>query len=331
MVGAPVEVAGLDIRSQGCDKSKKKVIRVESKETQDYVREEKSTEFEEEEERTFIPSAVSVPPMPLFRRDKQCREKTLSCWRLASVVVNEGDEAYTTNLRQKCFSQHLQAIGEEPLTNVQWRQVVEKKAYRGRMWKMMGKEPHLRGMWECFLQERNRVKRFRQLADEEKQAGIQGQWQQESPAREYLEQVQCCHDTDCNEPMMKKGFTAIKNGTWEEDKETFRKKMIASKWAFDRIKEAFELVVQGETENMSIVQEIMLRSTDICGESSRQLEDRQESKCFPVPALQRFPSQKLRLVVSGGKTTKWCAICGEMYDWRQPNRLLVVQTGDSAE
>ena len=27
----------------------------------------------------------------------------------------------------------------------------------------------------------------------------------------------------------------------------------------------------------------------------------------------------------------WCAICGEKYDWKQPNRLLVVQTGDSIE
>ena len=39
--------------------------------------------------------------------------------------------------------------------------------------------------------------------------------------------------------------------------------------------------------------------------------------------------------VSAGKTTKWwcanwwCAICGGKYDWRQPNRLLVVQTGES--
>ena len=91
-----------------------------------------------------------------------------------------------------------------------------KEAYRGRMWKMMGKEPYLRGIWEYFLQERRRVKRFRELADEEKQAGVQGQWQQESPAREYLEQVKCCHDTDCKETMMKKGFTALKNGTWED-------------------------------------------------------------------------------------------------------------------
>ena len=37
--------------------------------------------------------------------------------------------------------------------------------------------------------------------------------------------------------------------------------MKASEWTFDRIKEAFELVAQGEAENMSIVQEITLRST----------------------------------------------------------------------
>ena len=88
----------------------------------------------------------------------------------------------------------------------------------------MGKDPHLRGMWEYLLHERSRVKKCRELADEEKQAGIQGQWQQESPAKEYLEQVTCCHGTDCKEPMMKKGFTASENETWEEYKETFRKR-----------------------------------------------------------------------------------------------------------
>ena len=81
---------------------------------------------------------------------------------------------------------------------------MEKKAHRGRLWKMMGKVPSLRGMWEHFSWQRS----FDRWADEEKQAGIQGQWQQESPAREYLEQVKCCHDADCSESMMKKGFTA---------------------------------------------------------------------------------------------------------------------------
>ena len=54
---------------------KRKVVRVESEETQDYVREAKSTEYEEEEERTFVPSAVSVPLKLLFRSDNRCSEK----------------------------------------------------------------------------------------------------------------------------------------------------------------------------------------------------------------------------------------------------------------
>ena len=97
---------------------KRKVIRVESEETQDYVKEGRSTEHEEEEERTFVPSAVSVPLKPLFRCDNQCSEKTLSYWQLASVVVNDGDEACTTNLCPMCFNKHLQAKEEGPLTNV---------------------------------------------------------------------------------------------------------------------------------------------------------------------------------------------------------------------
>ena len=109
----------------------------------------------------------------------------------------------------------MKAMSTRP-TCVRSLKQLERKAYRGRMWKMMGEEPHVRGMWEYFLQERSRVKRFRELADEEEQAGKQGQWQQESPAKEFLEQVKCCHDTDCNEPLMKKGFTALKNGTWKE-------------------------------------------------------------------------------------------------------------------
>ena len=105
--------------------------------------------------------------------------------QLLAAGFNEGEEAYTTNLCQKCFNKHMQAKGEKPLSNVQWRQVVEKKkAYRGRMWRMMKKEQFSREMWAYFLQERSRVKRFREPADEEQQAGIQGQWQQGSPPRE---------------------------------------------------------------------------------------------------------------------------------------------------
>ena len=42
----------------------------------------------------------------------------------------------------------------------------------------------------------------------------------------------------------------------------FRVEVKATEWAFDRIKEAFEQVAQDEAEKQSIVQEIMIRSTD---------------------------------------------------------------------
>ena len=90
--------------------------------------------------------------------------------------------------------------------------------------------------------------------------------------------------------MMKKGFTAFKNGTWEECKETFRKKMKASEWAFDRIKEAFELVAQDEAEKMSIVQEIMLRSTDYLRRIIEPVGG--QGGVVLVPALQQFPFWK---------------------------------------
>ena len=109
---------------------KRKVIRMESEETQDYVRKAKSAEQEEVEERTLKPSAVGVPHKMLFRCDKQCSEKSRSYWQLASVVVHEGVEAYTTNLCQKCLNNNLQAKGERPLSNVQRRQVVGKNSYR---------------------------------------------------------------------------------------------------------------------------------------------------------------------------------------------------------
>ena len=80
--GREVLNEGEEIRSP-----KRKVIWVESEETQDCVREGKSTEHEEDEKRTFVPSAISVPLKPLFRCDIQCSEKTLSYWQLASVVV----------------------------------------------------------------------------------------------------------------------------------------------------------------------------------------------------------------------------------------------------
>ena len=110
--------------------------------------------------------------------------------------------------------------------------------------------------------QRKRVKRFREEAEEETQAGIHGQWQLESPAREYLKQVKCCNDTDCTHRMMKQGFLAVKSGEWEEYKSIFSNDVKATEWAFDRIKEACEQVAMDESRKLSTVQEIMIISTD---------------------------------------------------------------------
>ena len=54
---------------------------------------------------------------------------------------------------------------------------------------------------------------------------------------------------------MKKGFTALKGGDREEDKNTFRKEVKVTEWAFERMKAAFEQVAKDEARKLSIVQE----------------------------------------------------------------------------
>ena len=77
-----------------------------------------------------------------------------------------------------------------------------------------------------LLQERQR-KNLRD-AENEKQEGIQGQRQQESPAKEFLEQVKSSADTDCT-PKMRCGY-------WEEYKIFFSLEVSATEWAFERIR-----------------------------------------------------------------------------------------------
>ena len=107
---------------------KRKIIRVESEEAQDFVREAKDVDQEESEEMSFVPSAISVPQKSLFRCDKRCSEKTFSFWQLASVVIPEGEESYTTNLCRRCCNKYLEARGDNPLAKWQWHEFVEKKS-----------------------------------------------------------------------------------------------------------------------------------------------------------------------------------------------------------
>ena len=141
----------------------------------------------------------------------------------------------------------------------------------------------------------------------------------------YLEQVKCYDDTAWTHSMMKQGFLALKSGEWEEYKNTFRNEAKVSEWAFDRTKEAFEKVAKDEARKLSTAQEIMTRSTDylrrIIAPAERQGGVTMSYLC---PHCNRFPMEDCVWWVSGekGRNNWWCAICGEKYDWKQPNGLL---------
>ena len=81
---------------------------------------------------------------------------------------------------------------------------------------MTGKTVRTRNVGIFLARKGKSKKTFRKEAEEDRQAGIQGQWQLEWPAREYLEQAKCCSDTYCTHRMMKQGFLAVKSGEWEE-------------------------------------------------------------------------------------------------------------------
>ena len=113
---------------------------------------------------------------------------------------------------------------------------------------------------------------------------------------------------------------------WEEYQNTFRKEVKATEWAFDTIKEAFEQVAQDEARKMSIVQEIMIRSADF----PRRIIAPVGGQGW-VTMTFLCPHCNCIWWVAGRKgRNNWeCAVCGEKYDWKQPNRLLVVPTGES--
>ena len=91
-------------------------------------------------------------------------------------------------------------------------------------------------------------------------------------------------------------------------------------------------MAKDEARKLSTVQKIMIRSTDYL----RRIivpanEQGGVTMSYVCPHCNSFPLEDYFWWVSGrtGRNNWWCAICGEKYDWKQPNRLLVVQTGES--
>ena len=187
---------------------KRKIIRVESEETQDHVRDSLNFGWDEAEEISFVPSALTIARGPVFWCDDKCSDEALRFWQFASVVVDDGEKAHTINLCQQCCNEKMTAQGLAPLKSWQWKTMVEQKAHRGNLWKRLGKDQFAQQMWEFFFLERVKAKTFLDDAKKEKQEGIQDQWQQESLAKEVLDQVRRCADTECTPKMMRFGHYA---------------------------------------------------------------------------------------------------------------------------
>ena len=71
---------------------KRKVIRVEPEETQDYVRESLDLSREEAEEISFVPSTISIPRGLMLWCDNRCSDKAIRFLQFASAVIDDGVE-----------------------------------------------------------------------------------------------------------------------------------------------------------------------------------------------------------------------------------------------
>ena len=101
---------------------------------------------------------------------------------------------------------------------------MEKKAYRRGNVENIGNEQFIRGRRECFTLRRAEAKNILEDATRERQEGIQGQWQQESPFREILEHVRGNVDMGCGLQMMRKGFFANKGWQLERVQRRMQRK-----------------------------------------------------------------------------------------------------------
>ena len=100
-------------------------------------------------------------------------------------------------------------------------------------------------------------------------------------------------------------------------------------WALGTIREAYEKVVREEAGRLGIVRENWRKSTDflranLC--AGRWNERSHFVVC--LPALQQFSSGGLYLVGIDGEEARQLVVCKSVrYEWRAPNRILVVQLG----
>ena len=134
--------------------------------------------------------------------------------------------------------------------------------------------------------------------------------------------------------MMELGYRAMKECIWEEYKVRFRTEEAATEWFLERICEASEKAAKDEAASLSVVQGILLRSTDFLrriiapggGQGGVTLS-------YVCPHCNSFLLEDHIWWVTTEKKKScnwWCATCGCLHDKGTPNRKLVLQVGTNA-
>ena len=235
---------------------KRKVIRVESEETQGLC--ERIIELEPGRSRRSqfrIKRDQHRKKGQCFGCDNRCSAKALRFWQFASTVIDDGVQFVPAVLQRELDGTGPGAVQELAVEGSCGKE--------GRILADYGvlKDQNTRNVGVLSF-ERTKAKKFLKDAEKEKQEGIQGQWQQEAPAKEYLEQVKGSADTDCTPRTVKFGYFALKGGEWEACKSIFKVGISATEWAFERIREACEKVAGDEAGRLNIVEGSKLRSTE---------------------------------------------------------------------
>ena len=149
----------------------------------------------ETDEMGFVPCTPSEPRGAFYWCDNRCSEQASRYMQIASMVIEEGGEARTINLCKLYYNAKPVQQCKQPLKSWEWKEVEEKKGHRGRMWKVFENEQLQRNVGVFHSQE-GRCKEDSSGCCSRKQEGKPGQWQQDFPFKEVLEQVKRSADTD---------------------------------------------------------------------------------------------------------------------------------------
>ena len=175
---------------------------------------------------------------------------------------------------------------------------MEHKTFHVKLSVALGMQQYLRRMWELFTDKKSMGQSSLVGCGKERQEGIQGNWQKESPFKQYLELVKRGSDLSCDGGSMCRAYNAGRSG-WESHKEEFQKDGGLSVWASMKVKECYDKVESEDTGRLSVAQDILRKSTDFLRESSHPLVEWEVAPCLIVIVLRYQDEEAMQLVVCG--------------------------------